>query len=72
MDYKKKLKRSLYLKIAYTVLGFTLILLYFFTGTENNFLFAYGFAMLFLGIGGILRLRKITANEKTIRRQELL
>ena len=71
MEFKKKLKQRFLLAVSYMVLGLFLIAAGFATGFENYFLSSFGFALVVMGILRLIRHRKVTANEKTIRQQEL-
>ena len=71
MDFKKKLKQRLYLAVAYLVLGLILLVTGITTGTDNYFFTAFGFAMLLMGILRLVQYRKITRDERTVRKQEL-
>lgn len=69
MDYKKKLKSRLYIAITYIALGIMMIAGTFVTKTDNDFISAFGFAMVVMGIVRIRNYFIITKNEETIRKQ---
>jgi len=71
MDFRKKLKQRLYLAIGYIVFGLALITADYFNGFENYFFFSFGVALMAMGILRIIRYRKITIDDKSIRKQEL-
>ncbi len=72
MDYKKKLKSRLNIAITYIVLGVILIVGTFITKTENDFISAFGFAMIIMGLVRIRNYRMITKDENTIRKQQII
>lgn len=72
MDFKKKLKQRLCIAITYIVLGIMLIVGTFVIKTENNFISAFGFALVIMGIVRIRNYRMITKNEDTIRKQQII
>ncbi|MBR3949566.1 MAG: DUF2178 domain-containing protein [Oscillospiraceae bacterium] len=71
MDFKKRLKQRFLTAVSYIVIGLILLLSACLTNFENHFLTAYGIALVLMGILRLIRHRKITASEQTIRRQEL-
>lgn len=71
MDFKKKLKQRLYIAVSYIGLGFTLLTTAMLSRSDNFFLTAFGIGLLLNGIMRILRYRKITKDDQTIRKQEL-
>lgn len=71
MDFQKKLKRRLYIAVFYIVLGLIFIVSAFLSSYDNYFISSYGIALIVMGIMRIIRYRKITADEKNVRRQEL-
>ena len=72
MDYKKKLKSRLNLAITYIVLGVIFIAVTFISENENDFISAFGFAMIIMGIVRIRNYRMITKDENTIRKQQII
>lgn len=72
MDYKKKLKQRLYVAIIYIVFGIAFIAGSLITKTDNDFISAFGFAMIIMGIVRIRNYRIITKNEDTIRKQQII
>lgn len=71
MEFKAKLKTRLYTAVSYIVLGLILIIADARNHFDNYFFFSFGVALLVMGIIRIFRHRKITADEKSIRQQEL-
>lgn len=71
MDFKKRLKQRFLTAVSYIVIGLILLLSACLTNFENHFLTAYGIALVLMGTLRLIRHRKITASEQTIRRQEL-
>ncbi len=71
MEFKKKLRKRLYIAIAYMVIGIVLTLVAFITKTDNYFISAFGIGLL---VNSILRLRqyhRITRDEKSIKQQQI-
>ena len=71
MEFKKKLKQRLYLAVSYIVLGLVLIAADVLNHFENSFIVSFGVALLVMGILRIIRYRKTTKDEKSIRKQEV-
>jgi len=72
MDYKKKLKARLSLAIIYIVLGVIFIAITFIAKTENDFISAFGFAMIIMGLVRIRNYRIITKDENTIKKHQII
>lgn len=72
MDYKEKLKQRLYIAIIYIALGVMMIAGTFAIKTDNDFISAFGFAIIIMGIVRIRNYRMIIKNEDTIRKQEII
>ena len=71
MDFKKRLKQRFAIAVSYTLLGLVLVCTDMMKGFENGFFFSFGIAMLVMGILRIVRYRRITQDDQTIRKQEL-
>ena len=71
MEFKKKLKTRLYIALSYIVLGIVLIAADALNHFENDFFLSFGIALLVMGIIRLIRHRKVTKDESTIRRQEV-
>ena len=71
MEFKQKLKQRLYIAVSYIVLGLILIIADVLNQFENRFIFAFGLGLLVYGTHRILHYRKITRDEKLLRKQEL-
>jgi len=71
MEFKKKMKQRLYVALSYILLGIVLLAAAFAGRSDNYFFSAFGFALMVMGILRLLRYRKITASEQTLRKQEL-
>ena len=71
MDFKKKMKQRLYIAISYIILGLALLTADYFR-YENYFFFSFGVALLVMGVMRIIRYRKITKDDQSIRKQELM
>ena len=72
MEFKNKLKFRLYLAIAYIVAGVTMIVVFNTIKNGNEFFSAYGLALVVIGFARIRRYCRITKNEETVRKQEIL
>ena len=71
MEFKKKLKTRLIVAVSYILLGLVLVAVDLMGQTDNYFYSSFGFALIIMGLLRIFRHRKITADEKSIRQQEL-
>ena len=71
MEFKKKLKTRLIVAVSYILLGLVLVAVDLMGQTDNYFYASFGFALVIMGLLRIFRHRKITADEKSIRQQEL-
>lgn len=71
MEFKKKLRTRLIVAISYIVLGLILVAIDVIGHTDNYFYFSFGIALAVMGLLRIFQHRKITADEKSIRQQEL-
>ena len=71
MEFKKKLKQRLYIAVSYIVIGLTLIAADALNHFENQFFFSFGMALTVMGILRLIRHRKITKDDASIRKQEL-
>ena len=72
MNYKKNLKLRLYLGISYIVLGIILIVVSFFTNSNNDFMSSFGLVLAVLGVVRIRNYFIITKNEDTVRKQKII
>ena len=71
MEFKKKLKTRRYIALTYIVLGLVLIAADILNHFENYFSFSFGTSLLIMGIVRLIRHRKITKNDASIRKQEI-
>ena len=71
MEFQKKLKTRLYVAVSYIVLGLLLILADIVINSGNYYFLSFGLTLTILGILRIFQYRKITRDDKTIRKQEL-
>lgn len=71
MDFNKKLKQRFWIAVSYTALGLILVAADAVKHFDNYFFCAFGVALLAMGILRLIRYRKITQDDKTIRKQEL-
>ncbi len=72
MEFKKKLKIRLYLAIGYTLLGLAMIIVFNLFKNSNTLLSTFGLCFFVIGISRMIRYRRITKSEETIRKQEIL
>ena len=71
MDFEKRIKMRLLVAVSYMILGLVLIITAVISKTENNFIPAFGIALLVMGIIRLIQHRKITRDENTKRKREL-
>ena len=71
MEFKKKMKQRLIIALSYILVGIVLLAAAFAGKSDNYFFSAFGFALMVMGILRLLRYRKVTASEQTMRKQEL-
>ncbi len=71
MDFKEKLKKRLYLGIAYIVIGVIMIICYNLLDNVNTFISSFGFALIMCGIVRVRNYFIITKSEERIRRQQI-
>ena len=71
MEFKKKLQARFYIAVSYIVLGLILIAADALNHFENQFFFSFGITLIVMGILRLIRHRKVTKDESTIRRQEV-
>ena len=71
MEFKKKLKQRLYIALSYIAIGIALIAADVLNHFENTFIFSFGVTMLVMGVIRLIRHRKITKDDASIRKQEL-
>ena len=71
MEFKKKLKQRLYIALSYIAIGIALIAADALNHFENTFIFSFGVTMLVMGVIRLIRHRKITKDDASIRKQEL-
>lgn len=70
MNYREKIKTRLYIAIIYIGLGVIMIVGAFTAKPDNEFISAFGLAMMIMGITRIRNYMLITRNENTLRSQE--
>lgn len=71
MEFQKKLKIRLYTAVAYIVLGLIMILADIVKNSGNYYFFSFGITLMIMGVLRIFQYRKITRDDKTVRKQEL-
>ncbi len=72
MEFKKKLKQRLYIAVSYIVIGLVLIAADALNHFENQFFFSFGITLIVMGILRLIRHRKITKDDASIHRQEVV
>mgnify|MGYP003302918955 CR=1 FL=1 len=72
MEFKKKLKQRLAIALSYILLGLALVIADILKGFDNYFFFSFGFALVIMGILRLFRYRRITKNDQSLRKQELI
>ena len=71
MEFQKKMKQRQIIAVSYITLGLVLVIADLLKNFENYFFFSFGVALLMMGALRLLHNRKITANQQTMRKQEL-
>ena len=71
MDYRKNLKKRLYIAIAYMVTGCILTAIAFLTQTNNHFIPAFGIGLMVNSVLRLLQYRRITKDETTVKQQQV-
>lgn len=71
MDFKKKMNLRLKIAVGYILAGLALVCTDLVSASENYFYCSFGLALMLMGIVRIFHYRKITKNDRTMRKQEL-
>ncbi len=71
MDFEKKMKTRLYVAVIYIALGVLMITGASVTKADNGFISSLGFAVVVMGAVRVRNYFMITANEETMRKQEI-
>ena len=71
MEFKKKMQQRRIIGISYILLGLVLIIADMLKGFENNYFTSFGIALIFMGILRLLQYRKITQDDKSMRKREV-
>ncbi|MBQ3054531.1 MAG: hypothetical protein IJC88_00315 [Oscillospiraceae bacterium] len=71
MDYKKKLKQRLYIGMICIALGIMMIVGVFASESNNEFISAFGFAIVMVGVARIIQYLRITKDEERIEKQKI-
>ena len=71
MEFQKKLRKRLYIAIAYLALGLVLNIAATVTGTDNYFFSVFGSAMIVMGLARILRHVRLVKSDSAVKRQEI-
>lgn len=71
MEFKKKMKQRLYIAVSYIALGLVLLAVGFTGKSDNYFFTGFGAALMAMGFLRLLRYRKVTRDDKSLRKQEL-
>ena len=72
MDFKKKLKIRFSTAVVYIVLGILLIIGASASKTKGDFISAFGFSLIIIGIARLKNLRIITKSDESIKRREII
>ena len=72
MEFKKKMNQRLAIAVSYILLGLVLMIADILKGFDNYFFFSFGCALVIMGILRLFRYRKITKNDQSLRKQELV
>ena len=71
MEFKKKMQQRRIIGISYILLGLALTIADMLKGFENNYFTSFGIALIFMGILRLLQYRKITQDDKSMRKREV-
>ena len=71
MEFKKKMKQRLTVAVSYIVFGLALVVTDATNGFENDFYFSFGITLTVMGILRFFQYRKITKDDRTMRKQEV-
>ncbi len=71
MDYKKTLKRRMYVSVAIAVFGALLIAATFIFSGMKSFFSGWGLGLFICGIAGVRKYFYITRDEETMRKREV-
>lgn len=71
MEYKKKLRKRLYISVSYLILGIGLNIIAALSGTENYFFSCFGSIMIVMGLVRILRHIRLTGSDSAVKKQEI-
>ena len=67
MEFEKKMKQRLYMAYLFILFGIVLVAVAVWKQLDNEFFFAYGVALLVIGIVRIRQYRKQTASPEAMR-----
>ena len=71
MEFKKKMQQRRIIGISYILLGLALTIADMLKGFENNYFTSFGIALIFMGIFRLFQYRKITQDDKSMRKREV-
>lgn len=71
MEFQRKMKQRLYIAISYILLGLILTAAHIFTHSDNYFILPFGICLLVMGTLRMIRYKNITADDKSMRKQEV-
>ena len=71
MEFKKKMQQRRIIGISYIMLGLVLTIADMLKGFENNYFISFGIALILMGILRLFQYRKITQDDKSMRKREL-
>ena len=71
MEYRKKLKQRLFVNLGWAVFGIIMILYWLLSGTGNTYPLSLGIAFIIMGVVRTIQYRRITRDEKALKKQEL-
>ena len=72
MEFKKKMKQRYIIAVSYILLGLILLIAAFAGKSGNYFFTSFGTALIVMGILRLVRYRKITRDDRSLRNQELV
>lgn len=71
MEFKKKMKQRLYIAVSYIALGLVLLAMAFTGKSDNYFFTGFGSALMVMGFLRLFHYRKVTRDDRSLRKQEL-
>jgi len=71
VDYRKKLKQRLYIAIAFIALGVIILIGFFASKSDDDYISALGFSVATVGAARSIQYFRITRSEESIKKQRI-